>query len=116
MEDFPRAESAGREVLEIQRRWLGEDHPECAVAVNNLAVVHHQAGRLGTAEELYGEACATLRKAPGMTRQLLGSLANLELLYRQRGEEEKADALLAEVEELRLAAASLASSREPDSQ
>lgn len=104
MEDFARAEMAGEEALEIQRRYLGGDHPDCAVTVNNLAVVHHQAGRLEVAEELYGAACEILRKAPGdMTRKLLGNLANLELLYRQNGDDQKADALITEIEELRTA-------------
>jgi tetratricopeptide (TPR) repeat protein len=47
-----------RSLLEIRRRWLGEDHPDTAVSYNNLAGTLVDQGKLDEAEPLGRKALA----------------------------------------------------------
>jgi tetratricopeptide (TPR) repeat protein len=59
------AERIDRTLLEIRRKWLGEDHPETASSYNNLAVNLNSQGRFAEAEPLVRRALAIWLKALG---------------------------------------------------
>jgi tetratricopeptide (TPR) repeat protein len=59
---FPEATEAARQLLEVQRGELGEDHPGYATALSNLALLLQRQGDLQGAEPLLRQALAT-RKA-----------------------------------------------------
>ena len=86
------AETTQRQALAMQRKLLGEEHPEVAISLNNLALVLRDQGKLAEAE-------AMLRDALAMQRKLLGdehpkvavSLDNLADVLRKQGKLAEAD-------------------------
>jgi tetratricopeptide (TPR) repeat protein len=48
------------ETLELRRRVLGEEHPDVAASLNNLAALYDDQGRYGEAEPLYVQALGIL--------------------------------------------------------
>ena len=80
--------------LEVSQHRLGENHPDVAASLNNLALLYYNQGRYSEAEPLYLQAL-DLRK------QLLGehhpdvatSLNNLALLYLYQGRYSEAEPL-----------------------
>jgi tetratricopeptide (TPR) repeat protein len=80
------------ECLEVAKKRLGEEHPDVAASLNNLALLYDSQGRYSEAEPLYIQALA-------LRRQLLGeehpdvalSLNNLALLYNSQGRYSEAE-------------------------
>ena len=62
---FAEAEALHRQALEMQRKLLGEEHPEVATSLNHLAVVLQHQGKLAEAEQLYRQALEMQRKQLG---------------------------------------------------
>jgi tetratricopeptide (TPR) repeat protein len=88
------AEPWDKNCLEVVRKRLGEEHPDVATSLNNLAGLYRSQGKYEEAEPLY-------RSALEMYKRLLGeehpdvamSLNNLALLYYSQGKYEEAEPL-----------------------
>ena len=80
--------------LSIARERFGEEHPDVATSLNNLAALYKSQGKYSQAEPLYQQALE-------MTRRLLGeehpsvatSLNNLAYLYSSQGRYSEAEPL-----------------------
>ena len=85
------------QVTDIRQKVLGEQHPEYANSLNNLALLHEALGDSAKAEPLY-------RQALDINRRVLGerhpgyatSLNNLGVLYKSLGDAAKAEPLIVE--------------------
>ena len=53
------------QALEIRKARLGEQHPDTAASLNNLAVLYEAQGRYDEAEPLYQQALAIMRERLG---------------------------------------------------
>jgi tetratricopeptide (TPR) repeat protein len=88
------AEPWDKNCLEVVRKRLGEEHPDVATSLNNLAGLYRSQGKYEEAEPLF-------RSALEMSKRLLGeehpdvatSLNNLAGLYRSQGKYEEAEPL-----------------------
>jgi hypothetical protein len=56
---------ARRRALAIKEKVLGPDHPDVAMALDNLAVLYKSAGKYAEAEPLYQSALAIFEAALG---------------------------------------------------
>ncbi len=71
---------------------MGTEHPDVALALNNLANVFLLTGDYDKAEQLFQRALNTLEKIPDPKPQdLARSFNNLAVLYNRRGDDEKAE-------------------------
>ncbi|MFL5587294.1 MAG: tetratricopeptide repeat protein [Ktedonobacteraceae bacterium] len=81
-------------VCATARQRLGEDHPDYATSLNNLATLYRAIGDYTQAETLYLEALTIQRKVLGEEHlDLAISLNNLATLYYMMGEYTKAEPL-----------------------
>ena len=88
------AEPLYKQSLEIRRTALGEDHPDFAASLNNLALLYHSMGRYEEAEPLYKQSMEIRRTAPGEDHpSFAASLNNLAGLYDSMGRYEEAEPL-----------------------
>lgn len=82
---FLEAETLYREAIRIWETSLGEDHPDLARGLMNLAAFYHERNREAGAEQLYLRAAAILEKAdPGLALVARNELADVlrgELRY-----------------------------------
>jgi hypothetical protein len=62
---YAESERLSRTLLEIRRRWLGEDHPHTAGSYNMLAYLLHAQGKSAAAEPLLRRTLAIRLKALG---------------------------------------------------
>ncbi len=51
--------------MEIIKKTLGDDHPQIAIRLNNLALLYESQGRYEEAEPLYLQALEITKKALG---------------------------------------------------
>jgi tetratricopeptide (TPR) repeat protein len=65
---FDKADNLLHEVVGIKRKVLGDDHPEIAAALNNLAALEAEQGRPAQARDTYGEALRIFDLALGPER------------------------------------------------
>ncbi|NER95632.1 MAG: tetratricopeptide repeat protein [Symploca sp. SIO1B1] len=73
---------------------LGNEHPDFAVSINNLALFHESLGRYSDAEPLYKQAIKIVKRSlPGDHPQLAKHLNNLALLYHSQGRYGEAETL-----------------------
>ncbi|MBC7515894.1 MAG: tetratricopeptide repeat protein [Alkalinema sp. FL-bin-369] len=80
--------------VEITRSALGEEHPDYAISVNNLAGLYCAQGRYGEAEPLYLKALGIKRSALGEEHTSYAtSLNNLAGLYKSQGRYREAEPL-----------------------
>ena len=99
---YSEAISLAQEALRIRQEVLGEEHPDVANSLNNLALLYQLMGRYQQAEPLYNQALE-------MDRRLLGeehpdvaeTLNNLALLYYFMGRYSEAEPLLNQGLEMR---------------
>ncbi|MBD2487025.1 tetratricopeptide repeat protein [Aulosira sp. FACHB-615] len=88
--------------LEITRKRLGEEHPDVATSLNNLAKLYRSQGRYSEAEPLYIKALELRRKLLGEEHlDVAETLNNLAVLYRLQGRYSKAEPLYIKALELR---------------
>nr|WP_235116116.1 tetratricopeptide repeat protein [Desmonostoc muscorum] len=81
--------------LEVTKKRLGEEHPDVALSLNNLALLYHSQGRYSEAEPLYIQALALTRKLLGEEHpDVAQSLNNLAALYYSQGRYSEAEPLL----------------------
>ena len=99
---YSEAEPLSRQALEIRRTALGEDHPDFATNLNNLAGLYHSQGRYAEAEPLCHQALDVHRTALGEDHpDFAASLNNLAELYSSQGRYEKAEPLHRQALEIR---------------
>lgn len=63
LDRIDRAEELVREALTVQRRELGEEHPDLATSFHNLGSLHHARADLEGAEESYRRALELFRRS-----------------------------------------------------
>jgi tetratricopeptide (TPR) repeat protein len=80
--------------LAINRKWLGDDHPETATTLANLAGLYLDAGRAGDALAAARRALAALEDALGPDHPRIASAASmLAFCWRARGDRARAEQL-----------------------
>ncbi|WP_293071758.1 MULTISPECIES: tetratricopeptide repeat protein [unclassified Moorena] len=88
--------------LELTRDRLGEEHPDVATSLNNLAVLYYRQGRYCKAEPLYVQALEMKKKLLGTEHPSVAiSLNNLALVYNYQGRYCKAEPLFVQALEIR---------------
>ena len=91
---YDKAELMFRDVLEIDRKTIGETHPDFAISLQNLAVLYQAMGNFEKAKELYLQALKVDKLNGGdQTLSYANKSANLGTVYQETGEPEKARAL-----------------------
>ena len=84
--NFAAPESLFREVLAMERRLVGDDHPDEALTLSNLATVLLDAGDYDAAGQPQREALAMFRQIHGEDHPLVAiTLCNLAEVYRRQG-------------------------------
>jgi CHAT domain-containing protein/Flp pilus assembly protein TadD len=82
------------QVLEIRERLLGENHPDVATSLNNLAGLYGDQGRYDEAEPLYERSLAIYEEALGENHpHVATALNNLAGLYDSQGRYDEAEPL-----------------------
>jgi tetratricopeptide (TPR) repeat protein len=88
------AEPWWRDCLEVARKRLGEEHPDVATSLNNLAGLYRSQGKYEEAEPLYRSALEKRKRLLGEEHpDVATSLNNLAGLYRSQGKYEEAEPL-----------------------
>jgi tetratricopeptide (TPR) repeat protein len=88
------AEPWYKECLEVVRKRLGEEHPDLATSLNNLALLYYAQGRYEEAEPLYLLALEITKRLLGKEQLHVAMiLNNLAELYRSQGKYKKAEPL-----------------------
>ena len=96
------AEAAITEVLEIEKRDLGADHPFTLTSIAKLASTYQNQGRWDEAEALDVQVMETRKTKFGANHpDTLTSMANLASTYRNQGRWDEAEALVVQVIETR---------------
>jgi len=91
------------EVLDIQMRVLGRDHPGTLVTVNNLPLVYLNQGQLDKAVQLGQEALTTRERVLGKKHPAIWSLVStLAIIYQDQGRLGEAITMLESVFEVAL--------------
>ena len=76
--------------LELRKKSLGEEHPDVAGSLNNLALLYKSQGEYEKAEPLYVEALEMYKKLLGEEHPSVAtSINNLAGLYDAQGKYEK---------------------------
>jgi hypothetical protein len=95
------AEKQLRAALDLYRRLNPDDHRDTLNALNNLATVLMDGGKLNEAEPLFGEALAGFRRTvPPDNLDRLTALHNLASLQYSQGKLAEAEPLMREVREV----------------
>jgi tetratricopeptide (TPR) repeat protein len=98
---YGRAEPWYRRCLELSQRLLGEDHPQIATSLNNLAALYDSLGRYTEAEPLYLQALELSQRLLGDDHpDVATSLNNLAVLYNFQGCYAEAESLYLQALEL----------------
>jgi tetratricopeptide (TPR) repeat protein len=91
---YGEAEPLYQQALAIMRERLGEQHPDTAASLNNLARLYQAQGRYDEAEPLYQQALAIMRERLGEQHpHTAASLNNLAMLYQAQGRYDEAEPL-----------------------
>ena len=94
MGQYEKAEPLYKQALEIRKRVLGEDHPDYASSLNNLALLYRDMGQYEKARPLLQQALEIRKRALGEDHPDYAiSLTNLAELYEHMGQYEKAEPL-----------------------
>jgi serine/threonine protein kinase/Tfp pilus assembly protein PilF len=89
--DFVSAERSARKALAIYQTILNSNHPDRAIATDNLGSYLVQQGKLAEAEPLLLEALANEKSVLGATHpRVAGTLRHLGSLYERRGDYRRA--------------------------
>ncbi len=100
---FEQAETWYQHCLRSCRQRFGEEHPDVATSLNNLAALYDSQGRYSEAEPLYLQALELRRRLLGEEHpDVATSLNNLGVLYANQGLYQQAEPLLEQALELRL--------------
>lgn len=100
--EYEKAEAMFREALAMGQKLLGEQHPDVANYLNNLAVALHDRGKLPEAEATYRQSLAMRRKLLNNEHQdVTESLNNLAVVLHDQGKLPEAETLYRETLALR---------------
>ena len=92
---YDQAEQLLRDVLEADRKIIGETHPDFAISLQNLAALYQVKGNFEQARELYLQALQVDKLNGGdQTLRYANKEANLGTVYQEMGETGKALQLL----------------------
>ncbi|SFN73088.1 Tfp pilus assembly protein PilF, partial [Formivibrio citricus] len=84
--EYAKALPFAREILVIRETWLGADHIQTGIALNNLASLYQDMGNYGKALPFFQRTLAISEKAQGPEHPNTGiGLNNLALLYKAMG-------------------------------
>jgi tetratricopeptide (TPR) repeat protein len=98
---FPEAQRQWERTLELQRRVLGEKHPETLQSMNQLALLYLRQGSYEQAEPLFTKVLEAQRSALGEEHvDTMDTMNNLAVLYRYQGRYAPAEALSTKVLEV----------------
>ncbi|NEO21534.1 CHAT domain-containing protein, partial [Moorena sp. SIO4A5] len=98
---YQEAEPLLQQTLELTKRLLGEEHPQVALSLNNLALLYLNQGRDQEAEPLFQQALELNKRLLGEEHpQVALSLNNLALVYLNQGRYQEAEPLLQQTLEL----------------
>ncbi|MBW4446067.1 MAG: tetratricopeptide repeat protein [Spirirestis rafaelensis WJT71-NPBG6] len=98
---YDKAEPWLKQCLEVTKKRLGEEHPDVATSLNNLALVYRHQGHYSKAELLYRKALELMRHLLGEEHpDVAASLNNLALLYKSQGRYTEAQPLYQQALEL----------------
>ncbi|WP_049858500.1 tetratricopeptide repeat protein [Gloeothece citriformis] len=90
-----------KQYVDVLKSYFGEEHPDVATSLNNLAVLYHYQGRYTEAEPLYLQALEMRKQLLGQSHpDVATSLNNLAILYYSMGRYEKAEPLYLEALEM----------------
>ena len=90
------------QALELWQRLLGQEHPNVASSLNNLANLYNSQGRYAEAEPLYLQALELSQRLLGQQHpHVASSLNSLALLYKSQGRYAEAEPLYLQALELR---------------
>ncbi len=104
-EKFPEAIANAEKVLAMRAQHLSENHPELALAYDNLAVAHYRAGDKDTAGELNKQALDIYEKALGRDHpDFAMALANRATFLFRTGRPLEGETALREVIDIFIAA------------
>ncbi|GCA68575.1 regulatory protein AfsR [Microcystis aeruginosa NIES-2519] len=96
------AEPWDKQRLEVTRRRLGEEHPDVAYSLNDLALLYEHQGRHEEAEPLYLQALEFSQRRSGENHPSVATfLNNLAGLYEFQGKYEEAEPLYLQALELK---------------
>ena len=99
---YGQAEPWYRDCLAVVRDRLGDDHPDVAQSMNNLAGLYKSQGRYGEAEPLYRDALTLHQRLLGDDHPAVAtSMSNLAGLYRSQGRYGEAEPLFRDALTLR---------------
>ncbi|MCZ8117484.1 MAG: CHAT domain-containing protein [Microcystis sp. LE18-22.4A] len=91
---YSEAELLYNRSLAIRKQQLGDNHPDTAASLNNLALLYQSQGRYSEAEPRHKEALAIFKKQLGDNHPLTAtSLDNLASLYDSQGRYSEAEPL-----------------------
>ncbi len=92
--NYEQAESHINRAIEIGKKTLGEDHPDYAKWLNNLAELYRAQGKYGEAESLYERVLEINETALGENHpNMAAALNNHALLYKSQGKYAEAEPL-----------------------
>ena len=98
---YSEAEPLYQQALEMRKRLLGDEHPDVASSLNNLANLYDSQGRYTEAEPLYQQALEMRKRLLGDEHpSVASSLNNLAALYRSQGRYTEAETLYQQALEL----------------
>ena len=95
---YPEAEAVLRELLPVEEKVLGAEHPSVLTTRNNLAAAIHRQGKHAEAEAMYREVLPMEEKVLGAEHpNVLSTRNNLALAINNQGKYAKAEAMYREV-------------------
>jgi tetratricopeptide (TPR) repeat protein len=95
---YAQAEPLYTEVIEIDRRVLGEDHPDTLRSMNNLAVLYNSQGKYAEAESVFTKVLEAKRRVLGPQHpESLDGLVSLGLVHLKQQNFGRAEALFREL-------------------
>ncbi|MCF4967199.1 tetratricopeptide repeat protein [Nostoc sp. CMAA1605] len=98
---YTQAEPWCQQCLSTLQNRLGDNHPDVATSLNNLAEVYYFQGKYDQAEPLYLQALALDKRLLGDNHPSVAtSLNNLALLYNSQGKYDQAEPLFLQAIEL----------------
>lgn len=95
------AETLLKQAIDVQKNTLGQNHPNYATSLNNLAAMYRITGQYEKAESLNAQAIAIIRNALGEDHpNYAASLNGLAELYHSTGQYGKAEPLYVQAMEI----------------
>jgi hypothetical protein len=102
---YSEAERIDRSLLELRRKWLGDDHPDTAASYNNLAANTQYQRKYAEAEPLFRQALAIKLEALGEGHPATArSYHNVALNLHAQGKDAEAEPLFRQALAIRLKA------------